>query len=130
MHLSSPFEKGIKANNPMRSVLKSIDKGSAKTETAMNAKEQLSLSVWTLDEARGYIEKGDAVQASEKLYTTVEEAIKALATSKNLPESEKAESNRRWTATLPFNAVEKLSEMVDPRIRDEWTQADSSMSKA
>jgi hypothetical protein len=51
----------------------------------MNAKEHLSLGMRTLDEAGGYVEEGDAVQASEKLYKTVEDVIKALATSNNLP---------------------------------------------
>lgn len=39
-----------------------------------------------LNETKDYVEKGDAVQASGKLYRVIEECIKALAQHHNTPE--------------------------------------------
>jgi PaREP1/PaREP8 domain containing family protein len=43
-----------------------------------------------LDEARRYIDRGDPVQASEKLYKVAEECIKALAIELRAPEVDEA----------------------------------------
>jgi hypothetical protein len=48
-----------------------------------------------LAEGRGYVEKGDPVQASEKIYKAVEECIKALAEKQRLPEFEEARREGR-----------------------------------
>ncbi len=42
------------------------------------------------NEGLNLVSKGDVVQASEKLYKSVEEAIKALAIAKNLDEAREA----------------------------------------
>ena len=44
-----------------------------------------------VDESKGYLAKGDAVQASEKLYKAAEQCIKILAERHELPEYKKAE---------------------------------------
>ncbi len=76
-----------------------------------------------LEEAKTYLDKGDPVQASEKFYKASEEAVKALAAVRGLSEHEEASKRGRWTATLLFNAVERLSETVEPKIRDWWDHA-------
>jgi hypothetical protein len=53
-----------------------------------------------LSEAEGYLEKGDAVQSSEKLYKAAEECVKALSERLNLPEVKDAEERGRWTVTM------------------------------
>jgi hypothetical protein len=62
-----------------------------------------------LDEGRKYVEQGDPVQASEKLYKAAEEAVKVLARRFALPEHEEAEGKGRWTAILLSSAVRSLS---------------------
>jgi len=49
-----------------------------------------------LKETREYIAKGDAIQASEKMYKVVEECIKALAETLDTPETQEARKNGRW----------------------------------
>ena len=76
-----------------------------------------------VQEAKVYLDKGDAVQASEKLYKAAEETVKLLAKVRSISEYEEACRRGRWTATLLFNAVERLSKEVDPKVRDWWTHA-------
>jgi hypothetical protein len=76
-----------------------------------------------IEEARSYIEKEDTVQASEKLYKASEETLKILAKKYDLPEYKDAEEKGRWTVSLLFNAVRRLSEMVDSNILDFWDHA-------
>jgi hypothetical protein len=74
-----------------------------------------------LEEGRKYVERGDPVQASEKLYKAAEEAVKVLAKHFALPEYEEAEG--RWTTTLLFSAVRRLSESVNPQVANWWHAA-------
>lgn len=78
-----------------------------------------------LVEAERYIGRGDAVQASEKLYKASEEAVKEMAFRLELSESEEAEKRRRgrWTAPLLFRAVRRLSERINPEILNWWHAA-------
>ena len=77
-----------------------------------------------LEEGRAYIDRNDAVQASEKLYKAAEEAIKALARRLDLPEWQEAREKGRWTTTLLFNAVESLYKRLgDPEVRNGWNAA-------
>ncbi len=48
-----------------------------------------------ITKGKEYLAKGDAVQASEKLYKGVEECIKLLAEKHKLPEFEKAKEKGR-----------------------------------
>jgi len=69
--------------------------------------ERAKLIEGLFSEASAYIEKGDAVQSSEKLYKAAEECIKALAEHFNLEEVKIAEDKGRWTVTLLEKAVEQ-----------------------
>jgi len=74
-----------------------------------------------LGEGGRFVERGDPVQASEKLYKAAEGAVKVLAKRFALPEYEEAEG--RWTTTLLFSAVRRLSESVNPQVANWWHAA-------
>jgi len=77
-----------------------------------------------LEEARKYIEAGDAAQASEKLYKAAEECIKALAVKLRVPEVEEARREGRWWIKLLARASRTLSAVLnDPMIRYAWEDA-------
>ena len=54
--------------------------------------------------------RGDAVQASERLYKAVEEGIKALAMAKDLDEARRALRRRGWGTRLLDRAAARLGE--------------------
>ena len=68
------------------------------------------LAVRAFREGLSLAEKGDVVQASEKLYKAVEEAVKALALAKGLDEAKEALSKGRWTVSLLDKAAQKLGD--------------------
>jgi hypothetical protein len=77
-----------------------------------------------LAEAEEHLARGDAVQASEKLYKVVEECIKALAQRYNTPEHREAAREGRWWAQLLGKAARRLArELSEPRITDAWSRA-------
>ncbi len=77
---------------------------------AARAHAELALGMYK--EGLAYVERGDVVQASEKLYKAVEEGVKALALSRGLPEAEEAASKGRWTVALLDKAADKLGDVV------------------
>ena len=82
--------------------------------------QHLELALRMFEEAEECIKKEDAVQASEKLYKASEEALKVLAI--RLRKYEEAEKRSRWTTTLLFGAVRRLSE-IKPEIINLWDHA-------
>jgi hypothetical protein len=77
-----------------------------------------------LAEAEEHLAKGDAVQASEKLYEAVEECIKALAQRYDTPEHREAVKEGRWWAQLLGKAARRLArELSEPRIEYAWAVA-------
>ncbi len=83
----------------------------------------LELAEKCLREAYRLLERGDTVQASEKLYKAAEEAVKAMAEALGLQEAEEARRRGRWTLRLLDSAAKRLSEMIDRRIYDDWDHA-------
>ncbi len=83
----------------------------------------LELAEKHLREAKRLVERGDAVQASEKLYKAAEECIKAMAEALGLEEARAARERGRWTLGLLDNAAARLAEVVDERIYDDWDHA-------
>jgi predicted choloylglycine hydrolase len=74
--------------------------------------------------SKEYIGKGDAAQASEKMYKVVEECIKALAQHYNMPEHEVAVKEGMWWTQLLGKAARGLSRTLnEPRITDVWARA-------
>ncbi len=77
-----------------------------------------------LEEAKRYIEKGDPVQASEKLYKVAEECVKALAIKFRRPEVEEARREGRWWTKLSARVSTKLSlTLNEPTILHGWSTA-------
>ena len=90
----------------------------------MTAAEYLKLAVDMFRGAEAFLDKGDTIQASEKLYKAVEEAVKALAEHFRLPEYKEAEVKGRWTATLLDKAVNRLRDLLkEPQILGWWGTA-------
>jgi len=85
---------------------------------------RLELAKWFLSEAKSYLQKGDVVQASEKLYKVAEECIKVLAQVLNLPEAAKARELGRWFTWLLDKAVRRISRALgEPRVKSAWDAA-------
>ncbi len=74
-------------------------------------------------EAEALLAKGDAVQASEKLYKAAEESVKAMALKLGLDEAREARARGKWTLKLLDKAVRRLAETIDRRILDDWDHA-------
>ena len=90
----------------------------------MALEARVELAEKYLAEAKEYLAKGDAVQASEKLYKVVEECIKALAQRYDTPEHREAAREGRWWAQLLGKAARRLArELNEPRITDAWSRA-------
>jgi hypothetical protein len=88
------------------------------------AKARLELAEKFLAEAKEYLDKGDAAQASEKLYKVAEECIKALAEKFNALEYQEALREGRWFTHLLGKAARSLSvRLSEPRIADAWSRA-------
>ena len=85
---------------------------------------RIELAEKYLVEAKDFVRKGDAVQASGKIYKVVEECIKALAQYHNLPEYQVASREGRWWVQLLGKASRRLSKILnEPRITDVWARA-------
>ncbi|MGC8999161.1 MAG: PaREP1 family protein [Candidatus Bathyarchaeia archaeon] len=89
----------------------------------MASLERVKLIERLLSEADGFLERGDAVQSSEKLYKAAEECIKTLAERLNLKEVKEAEEKGRWTVTLLEKAVGKLTEKLGMDVEIGWDAA-------
>ncbi len=77
-----------------------------------------------LEEAKEYLAKGDSVQASEKLYKSVEECIKALAEYFKIPEAEKAKNLGRWFTWLLDKACRRVVKILNEyRVKNVWDSA-------
>ncbi|PIP06800.1 MAG: hypothetical protein COX52_06060 [Syntrophobacterales bacterium CG23_combo_of_CG06-09_8_20_14_all_48_27] len=75
-------------------------------------------------ESKEYVNKGDPVQASEKLYKVVEECIKLLAGRQKLPEFEEARREGRWMSRLLVRAARRLAQDTGRKeIEDAWARA-------
>lgn len=85
---------------------------------------RIELASKSLEEAKEFLEKGDPVQASEKLYKTVEECVKVLAQYLNLDEWRIAVEQGRWWTQLLGKAARNASRILgEPRIELTWSLA-------
>lgn len=88
------------------------------------AELRLELARKHLDEAKAYVEKGDAIQTSEKLYKAVEECIMVLAHQLNVPEAARAREYGRWFAWLLDKAVRRIARILNEyRVKSVWDAA-------
>ena len=88
------------------------------------ARARIELAEKYLEEAKDYINKKDAVQASEKMYKVVEECIKALVETLNTPETQEARKNGRWFTWLLGSAARSVANRLGrPEIVETWALA-------
>lgn len=84
---------------------------------------RMAIAEHMLERAREELRKGDAVQASEKLYKAVEECIKILACLEELEECHRAHEEGRWWTKLLSRAARRLARSLGSRIVIEaWSQ--------
>ncbi len=76
-----------------------------------------------MSEAREYVDKGDAVQASEKLYKAAEEVVKALAEKYRTPEYQEFMREGRWHTYLLGMASKTLAKELGYWVLDGWNAA-------
>ncbi len=82
---------------------------------------RLAIAEHMLRRAREELGRGDAVQASEKLYKAVEECIKILACLEGLEECRKAREEGQWWSRLLARAASRLSRRLgEPVILEAW----------
>ena len=87
------------------------------------ARMHLELASRYLREAEECLEKGDSVQACEKLYKVAEECVKAMSIALKLEEAEEAKRKGKWNLKLLDLAAKKLAEKINERIYDDWDHA-------
>ena len=98
-----------------------------KLDPGEEAEVHLELARRYLSEAKAYISRRDAVQASEKLYKAVEECIKALAKKLGVPEAAKAREYGRWFTWLLDKAARRLARVLNEyRVKSVWDAAYSA----
>lgn len=85
--------------------------------------ERVELARKLLDEAKGYVRKGEAIQASEKLYKVAEEALKYLSNKYAAEVSQEASKGGRWTTALLFKAAETIADKLGENVRRSWNTA-------
>ncbi|ADN50768.1 PaREP1 family protein [Vulcanisaeta distributa] len=83
------------------------------------AKAHAKLALAMFNEGLSFVDKGDVVQASERLYKAVEGSVKALAIARGLDEAREALSKGRWTVSLLDKAARRLGD----KVWRAWTEA-------
>ena len=85
---------------------------------------RLELARRFIEEARTFLDQGDSVQASEKLYKVVEECVKILAVLHQVPELEEVKRRGRWDTWILGRASSSLARVLgEERIRVTWALA-------
>ena len=74
-----------------------------------------------LAQGKKYLDKGDAVQASEKLYKAAEEAMKRLALSHAPEVGKEAVKKGSWTTDLLFKAADAMGREIRHCWDTAWT---------
>jgi hypothetical protein len=86
-------------------------------------KFRIELAEKYMAEAFKYLDKGDAVQASEKAYKAAEEVVRALSEKFNLPEYQRAVKEGRWYNYMLSKASSTLSTKLGNWVLDRWSIA-------
>jgi len=109
-------EKGIDVEELILSALSRVD-------PKESIKLRIELAEKYMAEAFKYLNKGDAVQASEKAYKAAEEVVKALSEKFNLPEYQQAVKEGRWYTYTLGKASNTLSSKLGNWVLDGWSSA-------
>jgi hypothetical protein len=81
------------------------------------------LALTFLREGEELLDKGDVIQASEKLYKAAEEAVKGLTEVYAADVSEEAMRNGRWTVRLLEKAIDGLASEFGEEVERYWEAA-------
>ncbi|WP_369610485.1 PaREP1 family protein [Sulfurisphaera javensis] len=111
--LKKAEEKGI---NVIDVILKELDK----IDPEESIRLRLNLAEKYFKEAREFIDKGDPIQASEKLYKVAEELIKLLAELYDTPEYEEFKKEGRWYTYKLQSTSLFLSKKLGDWVRRGW----------
>ncbi len=85
---------------------------------------RLNIAKHMIRRAREELDRGDPIQASEKLYKAAEECVKILADLFKLEESRRAREEGGWWSKLLSKAARKLAlRLGEKLILDAWSQA-------
>ena len=104
-------------------VLEAIER-SLELDPREELEARLAIAEYMLERAREELERGDPVQASEKLYKAVEECIKTLACLEGLEECGEARREGQWWTKLLSRAARKLARKLnEPIILEAWKSA-------
>lgn len=76
-----------------------------------------------LKEGEALLEKGELVQACEKIYKAAEDAVKLLAKEYAPEVYDEAEHNGRWFASLLRKAVRSLETRLGEDVSHGWAEA-------
>ncbi|MCG2881197.1 MAG: PaREP1 family protein [Vulcanisaeta sp.] len=97
---------------------------SGSVDPSLTSEARVVLAEKYLEEAREYIAKGDAIQASEKMYRVVEECVKALAETLDTPEAQEVRKNGRWFTWLLGSAAKSIADRLgEPVVLEAWAVA-------
>ena len=88
-----------------------------------SSRERLKLAERYMEECQEYVNKGDAVQASEKAYKAAEEVVKALAEKYRTPEYGRFLREGRWYTYLLSMASKTLAKNLGDWVQDGWNAA-------
>ncbi|MCU7787764.1 PaREP1 family protein [Pyrobaculum sp. 3827-6] len=88
-----------------------------------SSRKRLKLAERYMEECQEYVNKGDAVQASEKAYKAAEEVVKALAEKYRTPEYGRFLREGRWYTYLLSMASKTLAKNLGDWIQDGWNAA-------
>jgi hypothetical protein len=109
-------EKGIDVEELILSALSRVD-------PKESIKLRIELAEKYMAEAFKYLDKGDAVQASEKAYKAAEGVVKALSEKFNLFEYQPALKAGRWCTYTLGKASSTLSSKLGNWVLDGWSSA-------
>jgi hypothetical protein len=109
-------ERGIDAIDVLLDALSKVDPSESDKER-INPVEKL------MKECNDYLNRGDPVQASEKVYKIAEEIVKALAEKFRTPEYEEFLKEGRWYIYLLSKASKTLALKLGDWIIDGWNSA-------
>ncbi len=94
-----------------------------RSDPSSGIKIRIELAKKYLSESKDYLQRNDAVQASEKAYKAVEEVIKALAEKYNTPEYSEAIKAGRWFTYLLQRVSNTLALMLGDWVAVGWATA-------
>jgi len=116
------YEKAVERGIDLETRVVDLLLNEVELDPAEEASIRLELAERFLKESKEYLARGDAVQASEKMYKVVEECVKALAKLYRLPEQQRAVEE--GGSQLLGKAARRLAKMLkEPRLEFVWAVA-------